>query len=288
MPEILLMKRLGGEKVPELPEVETTLRGIKPYVVGARMEQVVVWESRLRWPIPGDLPALVRGGEVLSLSRRGKYLLFSVASDVPGTMLVHLGMSGSLRLAQPGDALRRHDHLQITLSGGRALRFHDPRRFGSVLWHRGDPSGHKLLSGLGPEPLSPDFNGAYLYQLSRQRKMAVKQFLMDSSVVVGVGNIYANEALSLAGISPVRRAGRVSLARYLCLAEGIKQVLTSAIEQGGTTLRDFVNGSGAPGYFQQQLQVYGRGGQPCKVCGRALKEIRLGQRATVYCSNCQR
>ena len=202
-----------------------------------------------------------------------------------GSILVHLGMSGSLRIVNGATAWRKHDHIEMQMSNGHVLRFHDPRRFGCWLWSADE---HSQLSKLGPEPLSDDFNGDLLYQLSRSRKMAVKPFIMDSSVVVGVGNIYAAESLFRSGIRPDRAASRISIKRYQVLAENIKEILATAIQQGGTTLRDFVNSDGEPGYFQQSLDVYGRGGEPCKVCQRTLKEIRLGQRSSVFCSNCQR
>lgn len=248
------------------------------------MLDVVVREPRLRWPIPSDLGQKLIGQSVESVDRRAKYLLFRTAA---GTLLVHLGMSGSLRVMDTADPPLRHDHFDIVFDNGRCLRYNDPRRFGCCLWL--EPGEvHPLLSHLGPEPLSDAFTGALLYRLSRRRKGPVKNFLMDGKVVVGVGNIYANEALYLAGIRPDRAAGRISLARYERLAVFIKQVLTSAIEQGGTTLRDFVGGDGKPGYFAQQLFVYGRGGQPCKACGATLRELRLSQRISVYCVTCQR
>ncbi len=270
--------------MPELPEVETTRRGVEPHVVGREVERVVLRETRLRWPIPPDLPSRLQGQPLEAVERRAKYLLFRTPV---GTVLVHLGMSGSLRLVGPGQPPARHDHFDIELSGGHVLRYNDPRRFGCCLWL---PPGetHALLSGLGPEPLTGDFNAESLYRRSRGRKGPVKAYLMDQKIVVGVGNIYANEALFLAGIRPDRAAGRISLARYRALVEQVKLVLTSAISQGGTTLRDFVGGDGKPGYFAQQLYVYGRAGQPCKRCGSALRELRISQRSTIYCVACQR
>ncbi|MBN7797263.1 bifunctional DNA-formamidopyrimidine glycosylase/DNA-(apurinic or apyrimidinic site) lyase [Parahaliea mediterranea] len=271
--------------MPELPEVETTRRGIAPYAEGRRVEALLVREPRLRWPVPEALPANLRGQRIERIERRAKYLLFHTAA---GTLLVHLGMSGSLRVLRgAAPPPKRHDHIDVLLSGGDTLRFNDPRRFGCFLWL---PSGesHPLLEHLGPEPLSPDFDGELLYRRSRGRRGPVKSFLMDGRIVVGVGNIYANEALHLAGIRPDRSAGRIARARYEVLAERVKQVLTSAIDQGGTTLRDFVGGDGKPGYFAQQLYVYGRAGQPCKTCGAPLRERHLAQRSTVYCVTCQR
>lgn len=270
--------------MPELPEVETTRRGVEPHCKGKRIENVIVRDARLRWPVPADLSARMRGQVVKQVTRRAKYLQFEV---VTGTLLMHLGMSGSLRVVPDDEPLLRHDHLDICLEQGWRLRYNDPRRFGSALWI---PAGetHSLLERLGPEPLGDGFDGALLYRRSRGRKGPIKSFIMDAHVVVGVGNIYANEALFLSGIRPDRAAGRVSLARYEALSDNIKRVLTSAIEQGGTTLRDFVGGDGKPGYFAQQLFVYGRAGEPCKACSTPLREARIGQRSSVYCVTCQR
>ena len=270
--------------MPELPEVETTRRGVAPYCQGEVVSELVVRESRLRWPVPDQLPALLAGQQIETIDRRGKYLLFRVPV---GALLVHLGMSGSLRVVDSQEPPGRHDHIDIRLLSGASLRYHDPRRFGSFLW-QAPGEQHSLLSHLGPEPLSAEFDGDYLYQLSRRRPGPVKNFIMDGKVVVGVGNIYANEVLFLSGIHPRRPAGRISKTRYTLLADNIKQVLTSAIAQGGTTLRDFVGGDGKPGYFAQQLYVYGRGGDACKRCGGELREGRLGQRSTVFCGSCQR
>ena len=270
--------------MPELPEVETTRRGLAPHCLERRVAQVVVRDRRLRWPVREDLHEVLRGQRVRGLRRRAKYLLMDFDT---GTLLVHLGMSGSLRVLHGAPPAQLHDHIDIRLDDGATLRYNDPRRFGSFQWFAsGEAPGP--LAGLGPEPLSADFDGAYLYRLSRGRRVAVKPFIMDGSVVVGVGNIYASEALFLAGIRPDRAASRISSARYTLLAERVKSVLTSAIEQGGTTLRDFVGGDGRPGYFAQQLYVYGRAGEPCKRCGGTLREARLGQRSSVYCIACQR
>lgn len=270
--------------MPELPEVETTRRGIVPHLVGQRVSQVVVRERRLRWPIPDDLDVRLSGQRIEAVERRAKYLL--IKAEV-GTLIAHLGMSGSLRLVSADLPVGKHEHVDFVLESGMALRYTDPRRFGALLWSA-DPLSHVLLASLGPEPLSDDFDGERLYQLSRGRSMAVKPFIMDNAVVVGVGNIYASEALFAAGIDPRRAAGAVSRARYMKLAVEIKRILAYAIERGGTTLRDFVGGDGKPGYFQQELFVYGRGGDLCKRCGSTLREIRLGQRASVYCGRCQR
>lgn len=270
--------------MPELPEVETTRRGIEPALVGHAVVRLTVHEPRLRWPVPRELRAL-EGQVVRRLSRRGKYIL--VHTDA-GTALVHLGMSGSLRLVEPATPRRTHDHLELQLDSGLLLRFHDPRRFGCFLWFTTPPAEHELLRDLGPEPLETDFDGAYLFDRSRGRSAPVKSFLMDSHVVVGVGNIYANEALFKAGIHPLRAAGRIGAARYDRLAAEVKAILAYAIRRGGTTLRDFVNGHGEPGYFQLELDAYGRAGEPCRRCGTALTEVRLGGRSTVYCPRCQR
>ncbi|BAU71912.1 bifunctional DNA-formamidopyrimidine glycosylase/DNA-(apurinic or apyrimidinic site) lyase [Metapseudomonas furukawaii] len=270
--------------MPELPEVETTRRGIAPYLEGQRVSRVIVRERRLRWPIPEDLDVRLSGQLILRVERRAKYLLLGAEA---GTLISHLGMSGSLRLVEAGLAAGKHEHVDIELESGMALRYTDPRRFGALLWSQ-DPLNHELLRHLGPEPLTDLFDGDRLFQLSRGRSMAVKPFIMDNAVVVGVGNIYASEALFAAGIDPRREAGSISRARYLKLAEAIKRILAQAIECGGTTLRDFVGGDGKPGYFQQELWVYGRGGEFCRQCGSTLREIRLGQRASVYCPRCQR
>lgn len=269
--------------MPELPEVETTLRGISTHIIERSVTAVIVRQPSLRWPVPADLPTLISGQVLLSASRRGKYILLTFAS---GTLLIHLGMSGSLRIVTKQQRAQRHDHVDIAF-GNNILRYHDPRRFGSILWHSGNIAQHKLLAHLGPEPLALGFSGEYLFARSRKRTQSAKQLLMDSKVVVGVGNIYANEALFMAGVKPIRKAGKLSKRECAALVENIKLVLTKAIAQGGTTLRDFVGGDGKPGYFAQQLMVYGRGGKPCRHCGTSLKEIRLAQRSTVYCTRCQ-
>jgi formamidopyrimidine-DNA glycosylase len=269
--------------MPELPEVETTRRGVEPHCLGRRVRRVIVREPRLRWLVPDQLVLALPGQVITAVERRAKYLLFRTTA---GSLLVHLGMSGSLRMVAPDVPPDRHDHIDVLLEGGICLRYHDPRRFGCFLWSEAGEF-HPLLENLGPEPLSAEFDGHLLYHRSRSRKKPIKSFIMDGKVVVGVGNIYANEALFQSGIRPDRAAGRVSLVRYVRLAENIKQVLTSAIEHGGTTLRDFVGGDGRPGYFAQKLFVYGRSGQPCKRCGSLLRELRLGQRSSVYCVTCQ-
>ncbi|MEX1198854.1 MAG: bifunctional DNA-formamidopyrimidine glycosylase/DNA-(apurinic or apyrimidinic site) lyase [Pseudohongiellaceae bacterium] len=271
--------------MPELPEVETTRRGIEPHVSGQFVQRVTIRQPQLRWPVAPEISSLLPGQRIDGVRRRGKYLLFDTTA---GSMLVHLGMSGSLRVLTGPVAARLHDHVDFCLDSNLILRFNDPRRFGSILWAGLTPQAHPLLDSMGPEPLSPSFTGTYLYDRSRGRKVPVKHFLMDSSVVPGVGNIYANEALHSAGIHPLRAAGRVSRVRYEALVKAVREVLDSAIAMGGTTLRDFVGSDGRPGYFRQSLNVYGRAGLPCRSCGRALKEIRSGQRSTVYCGSCQR
>jgi formamidopyrimidine-DNA glycosylase len=271
--------------MPELPEVETTRRGILPWLQGKKIMKVVVREPRLRWPISTELAPELAGQTVTAVDRRGKYLLMRTRK---GTVLIHLGMSGSLRLAVVGEPLKKHDHVDFILASGRCLRYHDPRRFGCILWVEGnDAARHPLLAELGPEPLSSEFTGDYLLAKAEGKTTPVKALIMDSQVVVGVGNIYANEALFAAGIDPARKAGTLTIDRCEALVREIKTVLDRAINVGGTTLRDFVGGDGKPGYFAQTLQVYGRGGQTCVNCMTPLKETRQGQRTTVYCPRCQ-
>ena len=272
--------------MPELPEVETTRAGLSPHCVGTTLLRLTVREPRLRWRVAADMPACVQGRTIERLDRRGKYLIFRL--DDGAAMLLHLGMSGSVRVVSPDRPLLRHDHVDMELNNGKVLRFHDPRRFGSLHYTSASVEQHRLLASLGPEPLSQHFTGQHLYARSQGRRCAVKPFIMDAHVVVGVGNIYAAEALFRAGIHPARAAGRIASARYDRLAAHIRDVLSEAIQIGGTTLRDFTNSQGEPGYFQQTLNVYGRAGLPCKRCGRALNLTRLGQRATVYCPACQR
>jgi formamidopyrimidine-DNA glycosylase len=271
--------------MPELPEVETTRRGILPYLENQTVRNFIVREPRLRWPIPDELSRVLCAAHLRTIERRAKYLLFDFDR---GTMLVHLGMSGSLRLVTPGAQTGKHDHVDVLFGNERLLRFTDPRRFGAFLWLDGEPLQHPLLRALGPEPLSEACTGTSLFERSRGKKIAVKQFIMDQKTIVGVGNIYANEALFQAGIRPATAAGKLSLARYEKLVAAIKSILAQAIVQGGTTLRDFVGGDGKPGYFQQQLWVYGRAGQPCKRCRQPLTAIRLSGRSSIYCRNCQR
>ena len=270
--------------MPELPEVETTRRGLRPLVVGQTIRSLQVREPRLRWPVEPSLDRRLRNRTVQELSRRAKYLL--MITDA-GTLLVHLGMSGSLRYLPERSEPARHDHFDIQFVSGAMLRFNDPRRFGSVHWST-LPEAHWLLKDLGPEPLGADFSGDYLWRISRGRRIAIKSLLMNGRIVAGLGNIYANEALFRAGIHPTRPAGRVSRKRLERLADAVEEVLREAIQAGGTTLQDFVGGDGEPGYFQLALDAYGRAGEPCVRCERPLKVRTVGQRATYYCANCQR
>ena len=269
--------------MPELPEVETTLRGIEPWLAGQCIRAIEVRDARLRWPVTEAVQQAV-GHEVHSLERRAKYLLIHAG---PGALLGHLGMSGSLRVVTDNEAPRKHDHFDL-VTDDAVIRYNDPRRFGCLLWVDAPVHEHPLLAHLGPEPLSEGFSGDYLYQQSRGRRGAVKNFIMDGRVVVGVGNIYASEALFMAGIHPTRPAGRVSKARYEGLTAAIRDVLGRSIRQGGTTLRDYVNSNGTPGYFAQDLLAYGREGQPCFQCQQPLKQKVIGQRSSFYCARCQR
>jgi formamidopyrimidine-DNA glycosylase len=270
--------------MPELPEVETTRRGIAPHVVGREIAAIEVREPRLRWPVAAELPGALTAQRIDSLERRGKYLLLRTFA---GTLLVHLGMSGSLRYLPEPSPPGAHDHIDVRFTGGGLLRFHDPRRFGS--FHLcAQPEQHPLLKDLGPEPLSEGFHADYLWGSCRGRTVAIKQHLMNGRVVVGVGNIYANEALFRAGIHPARSAGRIARARFEPLVAAVRDVLGDAIADGGTTLRDYVGGNGEPGYFRVSLRVYEREGEPCRACGTPIKRRVLGQRATYYCPRCQR
>ena len=270
--------------MPELPEVETTRLGLAPLLEGRQITSVILRRPDLRWPVPREVGSLLPGQPILGVRRRAKYLLLDIAT---GSALLHLGMSGCLRVVAKDFPAGRHDHVDLVLDSGQAVRFTDPRRFGCLLWQ---PLGetHTLLQNLGPEPLSPDFTGDYLFECSRKRAASIKTFLMDQGIVVGVGNIYAVETLFRAGIAPGRAAGRVSRERYARLAQAVKEVLTQAIRSGGTTLRDFAHPDGMPGYFKQELFVYGRQGAPCLICGRPLSGTRLGNRATVWCAQCQK
>lgn len=270
--------------MPELPEVETTRRGLLPAVRGRRIERVIVRERRLRWAVPRDFAARLAGRTVLDVSRRGKYLLWDCET---GYVLSHLGMSGSLTALAAPPPPGKHDHVDIVFAEGGTVRYHDPRRFGALLWIPGREATHPLLDSLGPEPLSRGFDGAHLHAASRGKSVAIKPFIMDAKVVVGVGNIYASEALFHAGIHPATVAGRVSRARLDRLAEAIRNTLGKAIHAGGSSLRNYVNADGAPGYFQLATMCYDREGEPCRRCGAPIRLLRQGQRATYYCPRCQ-
>lgn len=271
--------------MPELPEVETTRRGIAPHVERQKVTAVRVYERRLRWPVPRDLPRKLVGRIVDCVERRSKYLLFRFDSD---TLIVHMGMTGSLRVFTALPPKQPHDHVDLEFGNGVVLRYRDPRRFGAMLWSPGSAPQHRLLAALGVEPFAAEFDSDYLYAATRGRRAAIKLALMDSHVVVGVGNIYANEALFRAGIRPKRPAGRVSRAQISRLVDAVRETLSDAIAKGGSTLRDYVDSRGEPGYFQLDYYVYGREGEPCRVCGTPIRSVRLGGRATCYCPNCQR
>lgn len=270
--------------MPELPEVETTRRGVEPHVVGKAVTEVVVQDARLRWPVPPDLSRTLSGQTIIAVTRRGKYLLFRTTR---GILLVHLGMSGSLRVVSAGAPRLPHEHVDIVL-GAVAMRLRDPRRFGAVLYTEDEAMAHPLLRGLGPEPLSREFDATYLHRQSRGRRGAVKSLIMDARTVVGVGNIYANEALFRAGIRPGRAAGRLSRNDCDRLVKAIVATLEDALREGGTTLRDFVNGTGEPGHFAFNLRIYGRTGEPCCTCGTRVRATRIGNRSSFFCSSCQR
>lgn len=271
--------------MPELPEVETIRRGILPHVLQRRVVEVRVRNRRLRWPVPAALARELPGRVISHVERRAKYLLLRAGDRY---LILHLGMSGRLSVVAQDRPPLPHDHLDIVFDDGQCLRLHDPRRFGAALWLAGDPMQHALLRNLGPEPLSDDFTTDHLFRLSRGRSAPIKNFLMDGHIVVGVGNIYASESLFLAGIRPQRPAGGISKVRYAALQSAVRRVLEAAIIQGGTTLRDFAGADGNPGYFQQQLQVYGRKGEACRNCGSAVRQLTLGQRSSFYCPRCQR
>ncbi len=277
--------------MPELPEVETTRRGVAPALAGRRVLAVHVYDRRLRWPVPRGFEAALAGRTVAAIDRRSKYLLFRMASpgagSPPDTLLVHLGMTGSLRLYTQVPPRVAHDHVDLVFDGGTTLRYHDPRRFGTMLWIRGDASTHPLIASLGAEPFSPAFNADALFRGTRGRRAAIKLALMDNRLVVGVGNIYANEALFRAGIRPTRAAGRLSRPRLVRLVDEVRATLAEAIEKGGSTLRDYVDSTGRAGEFQLDYAVYGREGEPCPRCGTPIRAVRQGQRATYYCPTCQ-
>ncbi|MBL4814448.1 MAG: bifunctional DNA-formamidopyrimidine glycosylase/DNA-(apurinic or apyrimidinic site) lyase [Shewanella sp.] len=269
--------------MPELPEVEVTRQGISPHLVDQEVIGLVVRNASLRWPVPQIAQQIV-GQVIRNVRRRAKYLLIDTDA---GTTIVHLGMSGSLRIVPKSTPVEKHDHIDLELASGKILRFNDPRRFGAWLWCELPEEAHPLLSKLGPEPLKDDFTPKYLFESLKNKKKAIKLCLMDNHIVVGVGNIYANEALFAAGIHPQTEAGRLDIERLTILVTEVKQILASAIKQGGTTLKDFTNADGKPGYFAQKLHVYGRGGKTCTQCGNLLSEIKQGQRATVFCGICQ-
>ncbi len=271
--------------MPELPEVETTRKGIEPHLLEQRIAQVIVRERRLRWHIPEAIEDALTGQHILAVNRRGKYLLLKTGN---GTAILHLGMSGSLRILPDDTPAKPHDHVDIVLANEMLLRLRDPRRFGALLWTDEDPARHPLLAKLGPEPFSDSFVGDYLYKLAHKRRLPVKAFIMNSRVVVGLGNIYANEALHAAGIHPARAAGRISKARYAALADASRSVLRHAIAKGGTSLRDFLKEDGTPGYFQMELQVYGRRGENCPRCKTPIEHAFIGQRSSYFCPRCQR
>lgn len=275
--------------MPELPEVETVRRGIEAVVLGRTITAVTVRDARLRWPIPPGFAAFARGQRIVAIARRGKYLIFDLGGD---RLIVHLGMSGRLFVVSGATAPTKHDHVDLELTDDRGdllrLRFRDPRRFGAMLPWPATQTEHPLIQGMGPEPFGDEFSGEYLYRISRARSAPVKNFVMDGRIVVGVGNIYASEALFRAGIRPRTGAGRITSLRYARLADAIREVLRVAIEHGGTTLRDFANAQGESGYFQQELMVYGREGEACRVCGAAIQRLVIGQRSSFYCPVCQR
>ena len=272
--------------MPELPEVETTLRGISNGILHKKIKSFDCRDRSLRWPIPKDMGSFLKNENFESAYRRGKYIILNLANK-KGSVLIHLGMSGKLRISPNLKQPVKHEHWDINFADGWTLRYTDIRKFGALLKTRQDPANHVLLKNLGPEPLGNGFSGEYLFKKSRKRTLPIKNFIMDSKIVVGVGNIYANEALFMAGIRPTRKSGSISRAKYDLLSRSIVMTLKEAIEAGGTTLKDYTNAEEAPGYFKKELKVYDRAGEPCLTCGKALKEIRQSNRQTVYCTNCQ-
>ena len=273
--------------MPELPEVETTLRGIEPYILNQKITQFVIHNCKLRWPVDEKLADLLPGLKVNTVERRGKYILITTEL---GVLMIHLGMSGNLKVLKQAIPLLKHDHVEIEMSNGYVLRLNDPRRFGSVLWHdlkEGPIQSHKLLIKLAPEPLSDEFSADYLYPLINKRKTNIKTLVMNSHLIVGAGNIYANEALFSSAIHPETPANCITKKQCELLVTNIKKVLKQSIEQGGTTLKDFLKPDGKPGYFEQQLNVYGREGQECVTCGTIIEKTVISQRSTFYCPSCQ-
>jgi len=270
--------------MPELPEVETTCRGIAPHIESQTVSMVVIRQNKLRWPVSPEITLDLPQQVINKVSRRAKYILVRAET---GTLIIHLGMSGSLRILQQQQPAEKHDHIDVVFNNGICLRYTDPRRFGAFLWTKQAVEDHKLIASLGPEPLTDSFHNDYFHSLAKTRRVPIKTFIMDGHVVVGVGNIYASEALFVAGIHPTRPANKISQKRLSVLVDSIKEILRLAISQGGTTLKDFVNSDGKPGYFQQTLAVYGRKSEPCHHCGTAIKQIVIGQRSTFYCPHCQ-
>jgi len=271
--------------MPELPEVETSRCGIEPHLLNKKITEVIIRQHKLRWPIPKDLPTLAKGKNIIAIGRRAKYIYLKLEN---GNIIIHLGMSGSLRICTKKAPPDKHDHIDIIVSNNKVLRLRDPRKFGCVLWQASDINQHKLIKSLGPEPLEQEFNTDYLQIKTRNRQCSIKALIMNSHIVVGVGNIYASEALFRAGINPKRKAGKISRPRLQKLVDAIKQTLSEAIKAGGTTLRDFTASDGQPGYFAQELLVYGKGGQPCTQCSGTIKQFTQQARSTFYCSKCQR
>lgn len=271
--------------MPELPEVETTKRGIEPHLIGKKISDVVIREKRFRWPIQSCLKKNIQNQIILSVSRRSKYILFHLSN---GSFMIHLGMSGSLRITDNKQPIKKHDHVDIKTNENKILRFNDPRRFGCLLWLGRQPQKHFLLCTLGPEPLTDEFKADYLFKKSRGRNLPIKNFIMNNSVVVGVGNIYANESLFISGIRPSRKTHKLTKKECQKLVDAIVKVLKSSIDMGGTTLKDFVNSDGNPGYFQQTLFVYGRDNEQCKVCKSKIQLERIGQRSSYFCKKCQK
>lgn len=270
--------------MPELPEVETTKRGISPHIKNKTIANVVIRQAQLRWPVSAELTTVLPQQKIVDVKRRAKYLLLETQR---GTVIIHLGMSGSLRIINNSEPVKKHDHIDIIFTDGTCLRYHDPRRFGAMLWTNVPIEEHKLIVKLGPEPLTDAFQLDDFYAKAKKRTLPIKSFIMDGHMVVGVGNIYASESLFLSGIHPSRACSNVSKARLNTLIQSIKTILHSSIEQGGSTLKDFVNSDGKPGYFQQTLNVYGRKGDPCTQCSSLIKQVTIGQRSTFYCPSCQ-